>query len=404
MAAAGCSVIRNSKRRSKRCCDRRRIIPDYEYITQPGSRDQAVTELMQCAVIGVDTEGDSLYSYEEQVSLIQISGGGRHYIFDPLLLDTVKPLGPLFENRSILKIFHGSDYDVVSMKRDFQFQTGPIFDTALAARAIGIQRFSLQSLIEKYFQITLSKKYQKANWRLRPLSAEQLDYASGDTRYLIQLHALLKAEVEKKGRLDQVEEECRLMEEITWNGRPFEPNDYLRIKGARLLPEPSQKVLRELIVARDQLAKEKNRPPFKVISGRHFIEMAKALPQDLSALTALFPNKNSAVLKHAPIWLDAVAKGLKTDRPLPERVKNNRASMTPEQKILFQQLKEWRNGQAEAEEVEPAMVFTAAVLEEIARVRPVTIDGFGAIALVRPWQTKRYGETLLKIIAEAKAS
>jgi len=354
-------------------------------------------------VIGVDTEGDSLFSYEEQVSLIQISGEvsgvNRHYIFDPLLLDSVQPLKPLFENRSILKIFHGSDYDVVSLKRDFQFQTGPIFDTALAARAIGIQRFSLQNLIEKYFQVRLSKKYQKANWRLRPLTKEQLDYASGDTRYLFRLYKILKAEVEKKGRLDQLEEECRLMEDITWSGRPFEAGDYLRIKGARALPKASQKVLRELIVARDQVAKERNRPPFKVISSRHLMEMCVALPRDSSALETIFPNKNKSVFNYASLWLGAIEKGLKSDSPLPERTRSSRAPLNAAQKSLFLKLKSWRNAQAEAEALEPAMVFTATVLEEIARAQPRTLEAFGAIPLVRPWQAKRYGKALLEIIA-----
>ncbi len=113
----------------------------YEYITTSEALAEAVDYLRGTSIIGVDTEGDSLYSYQEKVSLIQISGGGRHFIFDPLLLETVQPLATLLEDRSILKIFHGADYDLVSLKRDFGFNIGPIFDTTRDARALGIREF-----------------------------------------------------------------------------------------------------------------------------------------------------------------------------------------------------------------------------------------------------------------------
>jgi len=352
----------------------------------------------------VDTEGDSLYSYKESVSLIQISGGGEHYIFDPLLLDTVEPLAPLFENRSILKIFHGSDYDVVSLKRDFQFKIASIFDTALAARAIGLRHFSLQHLIETYFKVKISKKFQKANWKLRPLPKDQLDYASLDTVYLIRLHQILKDEVIRKGRLDQIEEECILMEQITWNGKTFEPDDFLRIKGAGILSEQAQRVLRELAVARDHLAQKRNVPPFKVISSRHLISMAIGVPQGSAALAKLFPKKNIAVEKHCEHWLSAIKKGLETDTPLPGRIKRTHAPMassqaplTAAQEKTLKSLKGWRNRQAEKEELEPAMVLTGNALKEIVRRKPTTIEAFESIPMIRRWQTKRYG---LFVLAE----
>jgi len=357
---------------------------------------------MQCDCIGVDTEGDSLFSYKEQVSLIQISGqisgDDKNYIFDPLLLDTLQPLAPLFANRAILKIFHGSDYDVVSLKRDFQFEIGPIFDTALAARAIGMKQFSLQSLIENYFQVTLAKKYQKANWKLRPLSKEQLDYASLDTAYLISLYKILSAEIEKKGRSDQIEEECRLMEAITWSGKEFEPNDYIRIKGARGLSEQEQKILRALITARDELACERNYPPFKIISSRHLILMAENAPQNKAALMALFPKKNMAVIKHCERWLAATQAGLETNDPLPGRVKSNNGPLTNSQEKLLKALKIWRNKQAEDESLEPAMVLTSSVLKEVAREKPKNLESLASIPLIREWQIKRYGEGLLQAV------
>lgn len=355
-----------------------------------------------CSVIGVDTEGDSLFSYQEKVCLIQISGDGHHYIFDPLLLDTLEPLAPLFSNPDILKIFHGADYDIVSLKRDYQFKIGPIFDTALAARAVGIKHFSLQGLIQQYFQVTLAKKYQKADWGFRPLTKAHLDYASLDTVYLDRLYQILNKAVQEKGRSDQVKEECALLQEITWNGKGFDPNSYIRIKGARLLSSKAQKVLRSLFIARDQLAKERNAPTFKVISGALLIEMAEACPNDEQAMHALFTKPNRTITKYLPIWLEAISKGLSTQVPLAEKEKRVGPPMTADLEKILKSLKLWRNTLAEGEGLEPAMILTANVLTEVVRHNARSIDDLKTIPLIRAWQIRRYGEGLLQEITKAK--
>lgn len=356
--------------------------------------------LIRCPRIGVDTEGDSLYSYREKVSLIQISGGDRHFIFDPLLLDTVEPLRSLFENTSVLKILHGADYDIVSLKRDFKFHTSPIFDTALAARAIGIKRFSLQDIIEKYFQIKLIKKYQKANWGLRPLSKGHLEYACCDTAYLEDLYSILKEEVQKKGRGDQMAEECRLMEDLTWNGKKFDPNDFLKVKGARLLPERSQKVLRALVTTRDRLAQERNCPSFKVVSSGHLLRISSEPPKDIAKLKQLFPNGNRAILNNLSLWIDAIENGKKSKDPLPQPERRSNTPMSSKLEKSLKHLKQWRNKQAEVEGVEPAMVLTANILSEIVRYRPATLSDLESIPLIRTWQIRRYGPMIIKAIAQ----
>ncbi len=368
----------------------------YHYITTPDARDAAIAALKRCPVIGIDTEGDSLYHYKEKVSLIQISGDGIHYIFDPLLLDTVLPLAALFESRSILKVLHGADYDLASLQRDFNFRVGPIFDTALAARVIGITPCSLQNLYAHYFQIVLSKRYQKSDWSLRPLKPDQLDYAHQDTSHLIQLYEILKGEIKKKHREDFMEEECLLMETITWNGKSFEPDDYLRIKGARALSERSQHVLRSLAVARDRLAKRYDRPPFKIISGNELLSMAKNLPKDEAELLKLFPEKNTAVYRNSAAWLAAIAEGLISRQQLPKRERGE--PMTQKEKKIFVKLKSWRDSQAKSEGVEPALVVTTGQIKTIAVKAPTTLEGLQEIPFIRKWQIQRYGEQWVREI------
>ena len=371
---------------------------EYQYITTSEARDEAIDRLSRLNEISVDIEGDSLYHYNERVALIQISGEDRHYVFDPFLLDSVLELRPLFENRAILKIFHGSDYDITSLKRDYGFKIGPVYDTALAARAIGMLRYSLKELVFRYFQVTLSKEHQKSDWSVRPLSKEQLDYAAEDTVYLSSLRLLLNEEVEKRGRADQILEEFKLMEELAWTRKPFDPDDYIRIKGANALPPEGQQILRELVGIRDQLAKEKDLPPFKVAHSADLVRLATERPADETAFLEIFPR--GRIVKDRLLWLEAISRGAALTKPLPKKSKKagsvSSVPMTRYQQKLFVKLRLWRDKQAEAEGVEASMILTTLGLADIIKKRVASVEMLKTSSIIRKWQIDRYGEQLVK--------
>jgi len=371
---------------------------NYSYIDTPDLRDQAIDTLSKTSVIGVDVEGDSLYSYQDKICLIQISGGGENFIFDPLRLDSVQPLARLFKDQAILKIFQGSDYDLSALKRDYQFDVSPIFDTALAARIIGLRKFSLQHLVSIYFQVDLIKAHQKSNWSERPLSESQLDYAYKDTAYLIPLHEILLKEIEKMGRMSQWVEECRRLEATDWRPRAPHPSDFLRIRGAAPLSVESKMALRALVTVRDGIAKEKGRPSFKVMSNDDLITLAHHLPRTEEDLRRVFTRDRAPVYRDPPLWLQAITDGLNATDPLPKKEKGGFPRMTATQERLFIKLKEWRDKQALEENVEPTMVISTTTLKEITLKRPTTSESFAPISALRQWQIKRYGNALLEVI------
>ncbi|MHB8483832.1 MAG: ribonuclease D [Nitrospiria bacterium] len=367
----------------------------YHYITDSEERDKAISRLSSYPAIGVDVEGDSLYHYQDKVCLIQISGGEGHFIFDPLLLDTVEPLFSLFKNEKIVKIFHGAEYDLISLKRDFGFSILPVFDTVLAARAVGIKAFSLQNLVSLCFNIDLVKTHQKANWSKRPISTDQLEYAYKDTAFLPGLYQWLVTEVEKKGRQDQIQEECFLLQERVWEEKEFSPDYYLKIKGAKDLPEVSQKILRELVIAREAQAKESDRPPFKVISNEDLYLLAKQPPHSLEEVKTLFPRQSASVYRNPVYWLKAISRGERSQEPLPSRIKKRGAPPTPAQEKRFTELKKWRDIQAVEEVVEPAMIISTEVLRSIACREIQNQEQLIESGLLRQWQMKRYASKIL---------
>jgi ribonuclease D len=372
--------------------------PDYVYVTTPEVLADVAATMARARVIGVDTEADSLHCYQERVSLIQVSDGVLNAVIDPLLLPDLHPLAPILADPGVIKVFHGADYDVVGLKRDFGFTIATIFDTCLAAQASGAPKYSLGDLLQRYFEVTLEKKYQKAHWSKRPLAPDLLTYAAKDTQYLPALHELLRKEVDARGRLAQIEEEGEWISRREWTGHAFVPDDYTRIKGASALPPPAQRVLRSLAATRDRLAKRANRPPFKIVSADDLLALAVHQPTTPATVEALFPSASSPVRRDIARWIEAVRAGLADDTPLPQRAGGRFDPFSAAQERLFVRLREWRTAQSKSESVEPAMVLSTEQLKTVVRAWPKTINDLAAVPGIRRWQAARYGEALLGLL------
>ncbi|CAI7808046.1 unnamed protein product [Closterium sp. NIES-54] len=98
-------------------------------------------------------------------------------------------------NKSLQMVMHGADSDVVWLQRDFGIFIANMFDTGQASRVLGLERFSLAHLLQRYCGVTANKSLQMADWRVRPLPSDMLKYAREDTHYLLFLHDCLRLEL-----------------------------------------------------------------------------------------------------------------------------------------------------------------------------------------------------------------
>ena len=149
-------------------------------------------------ILAVDTESNSLFAYREQVCLIQFSTPEADYLVDPLTLSDLSPLGPIFADTRIQKVFHAAEYDLLCLKRDFGFNFNNLFDTMLAARILGRKEVGLGSILEEEFDLQVDKRHQRANWGQRPLPGYLLDYARQDTHFLIPVRDMLEGQLKEK--------------------------------------------------------------------------------------------------------------------------------------------------------------------------------------------------------------
>jgi ribonuclease D len=124
-------------------------------------------ELGREAVIGVDLEADSMFHFQERVCLLQIAIPGRNIVVDTVALSDLSALRPVFRDPAIKKVFHGADYDVRSLYRDFDIRINNLFDTQLACCFLGFKETGLEAVLKNLFAVTLNKKFQRKDWSRR---------------------------------------------------------------------------------------------------------------------------------------------------------------------------------------------------------------------------------------------
>jgi ribonuclease D len=362
-------------------------------------------------ILAVDIEADSLHHYFAKVCLIQISTKQSTFVIDVLAIRTMDALRPLFSSHKIKKVFHGADYDLRSLFRDFSIEVRNLFDTMVASQFVGKKEPSLASVLEERFGILLSKKYQKADWSKRPLSHSMFLYAAHDTAHLIRLYCELERELRFKGRLSWVEEECeRLSGECTLGGNahPISPNIppgntplFKRFKGAGKLEPRDLAILENLLLFRERRAMQQDRPPFRLFTNHVIKDLVRIKPADRGTLRKV-PGLPADFMKcYANGALKAIRCGLElpADR-LPSFPRRKRTSPDPKKQARLRRLKAWREQKAGQLALEPGLVCNNVLLEALAEADPKCADELGALPRMKNWQRTAFGQEIIDVLRQ----
>ncbi|MEP7285470.1 MAG: HRDC domain-containing protein [Chloroflexota bacterium] len=362
--------------------------------TQSGLRKLAL-HLKRESCFAVDTESNSLYAYHERVCLIQISTLTQDWLIDPLALDTLSPLAPLFADPTIEKVFHAAEYDLMCMKRDFGFEFNNLFDTMLSARVAGLKAFGLGSLLETYFELQVDKRFQRADWSLRPIPLEQLQYAQQDTHYLLSLRDILHNVLCEQNCLVEAREIFALLTEVPPAEHIFDPDGFWRIHAARDCSRRQFALLRELYLLREQLAEQRNRPPFKVLTDEVLTAIALQEPETLKDLGAIPGMSHSQLDRYGQKIMLALQRGQKA--PLPTRPDRN-PRLDAATQARFDALHEWRKRRAIERGVESDVILSKDAMWALAHNAPQSLDELDTIPGLGPWKREKYGEELIGLI------
>lgn len=370
-------------------------LPRPHYIRRDNELCRLADTLRHEPLLAVDTESNSLYAYYERVCLVQLSTRQHDYIIDPLEVGDMSPLGGLLANPAIEVVFHAAEYDVITLKRDFNFEFASIFDTMLAARACGWPKIGLGNILAEQFGVRAQKKFQRADWSRRPLPPDQLQYAQMDTHYLPELRDRLLAELTQIGRLEEARETFAALARLAPAQHSFDPEAYWRIHETRDMGRSQMALVRELYLLRDELARRWDWPAFKVFSDKTLVDLARLAPRRLEDLYAVRGLNSRLVQRDGPLILEAVARGRQAPPPRPPR---RPRPPDPAVQERYDALLSWRKERAAQRGVESDVIVPRETLWELARRPPASVEDLDGVPGLGPWRRAEYGAELIAVL------
>jgi ribonuclease D len=373
-------------------------MPASLYLDTADAVDRFLSGLTGVRTLALDTEGASFHRFVDRIYLLQLSTAHHEAVIDPLPIGTPTKLGALLEDEQVEVVLHDADYDLRLLHQDYGWRVTHLFDTRVAAQLLGIRAFGLAALLEQFFGLKLDKKHQRADWSMRPLTPDMLDYAAQDTRHLLGLRDRLHLELEKKGRLHWAKEEFVRAEGTRWDPDGAD-QAFLRLKGARDLTRRELARLRELVRWRDAIAAELDRATFRVAGNEVLLDLARLAPSSRDALFAVkgFPRGMSDA--RAQEALQAIARGnAVAEADLPRFPKATRWDRDPDFDDRVAKLKTVRDAVATRIDLDPGVLCSRDRMEAVARRKPRHVDELQEVTELRKWQIEVLGEPFVKAL------
>lgn len=368
-----------------------------EWIDTPERLMEVSNDLQSQSILGIDTESNSLYVYKEQVCLIQISTPNNDYLIDPLAIKDMSPLAPVFASTSLEKVFHAAEYDILCLKRDFDFEMNNIFDTMLAARALGHKNTGLGSILEEKYNLQAEKKYQRANWGKRPVNKDMLKYAQMDSHFLIEIRNQFYTELESKQRLELVDEDFIRLTHIEPPKSATYEEDAWKMANGQNYHSKQISVLMSLCKFRDKLAQEKNVPLFKIFPNRFIQTLVETMPVNREDFYSMGYSPIRSVERYMNPILSIIIEAKKNKNQY--QVHHNHR---PEWDFFkrLDAIRAWRKQKASELQVMSDIILPKDILMDITHQNPNTMAELAEIMKEIPWRYEHFGEEILTVIHE----
>jgi ribonuclease D len=250
-----------------------------EFIQTNEALQNTATYLSTKSSFAFDTEFDRFWrEYGFKLLLIQIYDGEKCFLLDPISITNFKPLWDVFENENICKIAYACSEDIQLLKMN-GCNTRNIFDVQIAAKLCNHPGNSFGDLVMDICKTTIDKSMQRSNWRTRPLSMQQQEYASNDVIWLPQLKAHFDNSIEKNEIAAILQAENKACENIP-----------IAVYEVKITPKQKARynsyfknIILQLLVLRDKAAEEYNQPPFMIYSDAKLEEIVENPTEFLAA-------------------------------------------------------------------------------------------------------------------------
>uniref|UniRef100_A0A667WTG0 Exosome complex component 10 n=1 Tax=Myripristis murdjan TaxID=586833 RepID=A0A667WTG0_9TELE len=251
-------------------------------------------KLCRLSEFAVDLEHHSYRSFLGITCLMQISTRDEDFIIDTLeLRSEMYILNEAFTDPAVIKVFHGADSDIEWLQKDLGLYVVNLFDTHQASRALNLARHSLDHLLKFFCNVDSDKRYQLADWRIRPLPDEMFQYARADTHYLLYIYDCLRVQLldfnhGQPGLLQSVWNKSRDISLKRYVKPIFTEESYLELqrKQKRSFNTQQLTAFRLLFAWRDKLARQEDESTGYVLPNHMMIKISEELPKEPQGIIA----------------------------------------------------------------------------------------------------------------------
>jgi len=275
--------------------------------------------------LAVDAERASGFRYGQRAYLVQLRRpGAGTVLLDPVPLPDLRALAAVVNPAEW--VLHAADQDLPCL-RELGLAPAVLFDTELASRLLGRAHVGLAAVVAENLGYALAKEHSAADWSTRPLPDPWLRYAALDVELLVELREVLAAQLEEAGKLRWALEE---FEHVRTAPPPAPRSDpWRRTAGLQVVRDPQGlAVAREVWLAREELARRRDRAPGRVLPAAAIVAAARTRPRSVEELGRLKEFSGKGTRRHLPYWSAAVARAL----ALPEsELPSRRAPHVPDQ-------------------------------------------------------------------------
>jgi ribonuclease D len=274
-------------------------MPIEELVTGPEALARCCEHLRSCSEIGFDTEFIGEQTFVPQLCLIQVATWERLYLIDPFAAGPLNHFWELIADPRRTVVAHAAREEIRICQRSCSRPPGNLFDLQIAAGLVGLgYPMGHGPLIQKILNVRVNKGETLTDWKIRPLTERQVQYAYDDVRFLLPLWREISTRLQRLGRGEWAREEFAAMIPRSLGEEPGVER-WRKLKGLGGLDRRKLGVVRDLFIWREGKALERNRPARTVVRDDLIIEIAKRNPkteQDLEVVRGLAKKDLSSIV------------------------------------------------------------------------------------------------------------
>jgi ribonuclease D len=357
--------------------------------------DELVSHLRTAGVVAFDTEFLSEFTYRPQLCLLQFATAERAALVDPLAVPDLSAWWQLMASGEVLVVVHGSREEIRFCLQNAQAAPRRLYDVQIA-EALQCRGFPLgySALVARVLKVPVSGKETRTDWRRRPLTDRQVQYALEDVQHLIAIYEKQTASLGARGRLTWAQTEIdRYVREL--EEEPTREN-WRKLPGVVSLSRRELAVAREVYLWREQEAASSDKPFRRILRDDLIIELARRQPVDVPDLLATRDMNRSDYRRLAPAMLGAIQRGLAIrDADLPTVRKNDKDH---DEQILAQLLNMALANRCAEQEVALGLVGTTADLRHLVRWHVYGDRSGPPPKLTQGWRAELCGELLTDVL------